>query len=53
MILNKDEAKIVKLIFEKFCNERLTQSDIAKYLTSKKIPTRSDTDPKSKSKSRN
>ena len=53
IVVNKDEAKVIKEIFNKFYYEGKTQCEIARDLTLKKIPTRSDTDSKSKAKSRN
>ena len=42
MVINRDEAKIVKEIFNMFVNEKRTQTEIAKILTARRVPTKSD-----------
>lgn len=43
MVINKDEAKIIREIFDLLVKEKKSQTEIAKILTARKVPTKADT----------
>ncbi len=43
MVINKDEAEIVREIYKMLVQEKKTQTQIAKILTARRVPTKSDT----------
>lgn len=43
MVINKDEAKVIREIFDLLVNEKKSQTEIAKILTARKVPTKADT----------